>query len=166
MPRPTHRLNLYVVPDDPDRALDELRLAAAVERLRAEGVLSGWGPGAAADRLVPGGFRRLRIDRPAQACLYGNRQGGFHARCPSCGDHLARALGPALAQWRAGRPRLVACGCGVSTDIAALDFAPPAAVGQFAVEIRDVQTTELAPDGKPWLASGIGGFVVVGSRGP
>ena len=166
MPRPTHRLSLYLVPADPDRAYDGARLETALDRLREAGVLDGFGPGPEADQLVAGGFRRLRVDLPDQAVLYGNRQGGFYARCPACQAHLAASLGPVLRSWRAGGARQVACACGVASDLAQLDYAPPAAIGRFALELRDVLAPELSPEGKPWVEAGIGSFVVVGSRGP
>ncbi len=166
MPRPTHRLSLYLVPDDPDRGFDRSRLDAALDSLRSEGVLQGLGPGPDAARLVPGGFRRLRIDLPDQPVIYGNRQGGFYARCPECGAHLAASLGPVLRSWRAGGGRDVPCGCGAQSDLARLDYAPPAAIGRFALELRDVGGPELTAEGKPWVEAGIGSFVVVGSRGP
>ena len=166
MPRPTHRLSLYLVPDDPDREVDVPRLEAALDALRGEGVLAGFGPGPRAEALVAGGFRRLRVDRPAQAVLYGNRQGGFYASCPACGAHLAAILGPVLRSWRHGGRREVRGTCGVDSDLARLAYAPPAAIGRFALELRDVGAPELTSEGKPWVEAGIGSFVVVGSRGP
>ena len=58
--KPTHVLNLLLVPDEPERRLDDDAAATALARLRADGVLDGWRPGPRADSLIAGGFRRLK----------------------------------------------------------------------------------------------------------
>jgi hypothetical protein len=163
--KPSHRLNLLLVPEDPERELDEAALAQALDSLNASGRLDGDRPGPAADELVRGGFKLIRVDRPLEATLYGNRQGGFYVRCPSCGDNVAHLVGPALRRWRAGQGRGLGCsGCEAGLDLARLDYAPPAAAGRFALELRDVGSPELNP--LPELSQALGGdFIVVGSRG-
>jgi hypothetical protein len=165
--RPVHRLNLYLVPDEPERSIDEAALAAALAALRGEGALEGWRPGPRREALVEGGFALLRVDRPPGPALYGNRQGGYRALCPSCGANLVPAVLPALLAWRAGGDRSLRCAvCGEDTRLESVDYRPIAAPGRFALELRDVGTPRLAADARPALARALGGgFVVVGSRG-
>ncbi len=163
--KPSHRLNLLLVPDDPERELDEAALESGLAALRASGHLERDRPGPRVDALVVGGFALLRVDRPLEPTLYGNRQGGFYARCADCGASLAVEVGAALKRWRAGQGRGLSCpSCSSEQDLASLDYAPVAAPGRFALELRDVGSTELAE--LPELRAALGGgYVVVGSRG-
>lgn len=141
--RPAHRLNLLLVPTQPEAIPTQAQAAWGrwVER--------GWitpdgSPGA--ELMLPGGFALARLDFPGCGVLYGNRQGGFEARCPRCAAPVVRALGPALARWREGQPPQLSCPeCGVPSPLEALHFRPDAAPGRFAVELRDVVSLELPP---------------------
>ena len=158
--KPSRRLNVLLVPEDPDR----MAPSGLMDALHELGFHVGGRPGPRADELVVGGFKLLRVDQPARAYLYGNRQGGFHARCPETGDNVVPALGPALTAWSDGGPRQLDCPCGRPHDLNALDYRPPARIGRFAVEARDVQGLALGP-GRRELEALIGPVVVVGSRG-
>jgi len=165
--RPSHRLNLYLVPAEPERLPDDGALEAGLEQLREVGMLEGMHPGARAEALVIGGFALLRVDRPSQPTLYGNRQGGYRVRCPGCGTSIIFPALAALQSWRGGGDRSVVCpDCGVASALEALDYAPFAAPGRFALELRDVGGPSVGPSAIPLLEVALGGpFVVVGARG-
>lgn len=166
--RPTHRLNLYLLPADPERRLEPLALERGVVRLIQAGILGLDGaPGPDAARLVAGGLVAWRVDRPVAPTVYGNRQGGYAVRCPACGAGLARALGEALARWRAGEGTALRCpACEADTHLDALDYAPAAAPARYAVELRDVGAPELASSDLPGFEELFGGPPrVVPSRG-
>ncbi len=167
MPHAVHRLNLYLVPDDPDRVPAEDLVDGALCELTRRQVLVGGRPGPRADALIEGGFRLLRVDRPGRPVLYGNRLGGYRARCPRCAINLVPGLGPALASWRAGGGRDVRCpGCDVVIPLEGVRYAPDAAPGRFAIELLDVQQLRPRPSAEALLKRALdGGFVVVGSRG-
>ena len=156
--RPTHRLNLYLVPaTEPAQASVEGLLTA----LGDWGVLDGVKPGTTASELVEGGFALLRVDRPGRELLYGNRQGGFRVRCPTCSENLVQQFGTAL-----GSDGWVMCPtCELKTDPRALAFEPPVAFGRLAVEVRDVGAPELSPRGQVLVAEHLGPFKTIGSRG-
>lgn len=140
MPRPRRRLDLLWVPDDPDRPLDAGAFSRLQERWEARGWLAG-GPGAPA-----GGFRRLWLDQPEQATVYGNQVGGFQVRCPETGETVVAAFNAAVQAWRAGAERALACpSCGAAHPLEALTFRPPAALALGAVVLADVARPELAP---------------------
>ena len=163
--KPSHRLNLLLVPSDPERELDEEALSEGLRLLEEQGFVQSGRAGPRAEELVAGGFKLLRVDRPPEPTLYGNRQGGFYARCPSCGGHLVAAIGPALKRWRAGQGRGLSCSsCRSELDLAGLDYAPHAAPGRFALELRDVGDAQLRPTEALRRAMG-GDYSVVGSRG-
>ncbi|MCK6525636.1 zinc ribbon domain-containing protein [Myxococcota bacterium] len=166
--RPTHRLNLYLVPSDPERRVDEAALDAGLRRIISAGIFAADGaPGEGAARLVSGGFVAWRIDRPPSPTVYGNRQGGYAARCPACGGGLARELAAALGRWRAGEGTALVCpACGTSTHIAALSYAPAAAPARYAVELRDVGAPELLTADIPGFNELFGGAPIgIPSRG-
>ncbi|MCB9759021.1 MAG: hypothetical protein H6739_04210 [Alphaproteobacteria bacterium] len=168
--RPTHRLNLYVVPDDPEREVSVQAEQDGLAALARLGVTAGRGrPGPRAETLIQGGFALLRVDRPRGPAVYGNRQGGFHVRCPTCNMPLARPFSGAVRRWKAGSARQMICpGCGHVHDLARLEFAPPAALGLFALELRDVESPDLTPSGEVGEALERlleGPFRVIASRG-
>ncbi len=165
--RPTHRLNLYLVPADPERELDADAVERGLGALRRAGVLSGWRPGPAAEHLVAGGFALLRLDHPPLPTIYGNRQGGYFVRCPSCGTDMVPAALRALSVWRSGGGRAARCpSCGASRELEDLETAPPARPARFALELRDVGGPELLGAHRPALERVLGGdFFVVASRG-
>ena len=149
--RPSHRLNLLLVPDDPERSPpDDL-----VERAHA---LAG-------QLVVRGGFKLLRVDLPGELVLYSNRQGGFRVQCPGCGENLVPQLGAALMELRRTGARLVPCSsCNTGHDINDLDYSPSASIARFCIELRDVGGPDLEA-GHDAVEALIGPFLVVGSRG-
>jgi hypothetical protein len=156
--RPTHRLNLYLVPEkEPSDASVDGLLAA----LGDWGVLQGVKPGPTAGELVEGGFAMMRVDRPGRELLYGNRQGGFHVRCPTCSENLVRQFSKAL-----GSNSAVECpACELKSDPRRLAFEPPVAFGSLAVEVRDVGAPELSARGQAVVSEHLGPFQTIGSRG-
>lgn len=166
--RPTHRLNLLLVPADPELRLSEAAAAQARSHWQKEGlVLADGAPGPAAERLLPGGYALLRLDRPSGGALYGNRQGGYHARCPRCGAALAAALGPAVRAWQQGEAGALSCpACAALLHLSELHTQPPARPARFAVELRDVGDLELSAWGRLVLESSVGAaLLVLPSRG-
>ncbi|MCK6518728.1 hypothetical protein L6R46_27180 [Myxococcota bacterium] len=166
--RPTHRLNLYLTPQDPERRLDEPALHAGLTQLIQAGIFAADGaPGPEAARLVSGGFVAWRVDRPPAPTVYGNRQGGYAVSCPACGVGLARELGAALHRWRAGEGTSLRCpACEADTRLEALRYAPDAAPARWALELRDVGAPELGADAIPGLDALFGGPPkVIPSRG-
>lgn len=166
--RPTHSLNLLLVPDDPERLPDDDELQRVWDKLVSMGIIGPLGrPGPEASRL--GHFSLLRIDRPPGPAVYGNRQGGFRVRCPRCGMALARPFSSAARRWKLGGPRRLTCpGCGADLDLVELIFAPPAALARFAIELREVAAAslDLDPELLGLLRSALGGEVrVIASRG-
>ncbi len=152
-PHPSHRLNAWLVHADPDREPGE----GLAEDL-ADAPARAW---------LEGGWRQARLDRPPRPHLYGNKQGGYLVRCPACTWPLAREAAAALARWRAGGGRALACpACGGTHALEGLAYRPAAAPGRFAVELRDVQGLALTTAGRAGFEALLGGaFLVVGSRG-
>lgn len=171
MPLPTHRLNLLLVPRDPDRAPAGASVATMLAALRQRGVLDASDrPGTRADALMEGAFALLRADFPPAPVLYGNRQGGFSAACPTCGASVVGQLGAALRAWRQGEGRAFACPrCAGACALETLRYGPPAAPGRFALELRDVFAPELraAEDVRALFEQVLGEeFLEIASRGP
>lgn len=165
--RPTHRLNLYLVPADPESSPSREDCKAALTSLSALGVLSGRRPGPNASQLVEGGFALLRLDEHGERTLYGNRQGGFHVLCPRHKKSVAREFSAAVGAWQRGGHRTLRCPvCNDLHGLEGLRFRPPAALARFAIELRDVQSPVLTADGRAWLKPLLGrGFLVIASRG-
>lgn len=135
MPPPArHRLDILVLPADPDAPAATME--AAVARLTAAGLWPGG--------LAVGAQARLVV-APRQRFV-ANRQGGFYVRCPAdqavIGDRFRRAL----TAWREGGPRTLGCACGATHDLAALDFAPAAGFAHAWIEVPDVDGPELSPE--------------------
>lgn len=132
MPPPArHRLDLLVVPKDPDAPADVMR--RAVDDLGAAGL---WPHG-----LGDGGPARL-VDLGRQLFL-SNRQGGFRVRCPGDGRIVHDPFVHALEAWRGGGTRILRCPCGDAHDLAELSYSPPAAFALAWIEVPEVQTPEL-----------------------
>lgn len=158
--KPTHRLAALLVPQDPALEPSPSAVQHCLDGLRARGILSGDRPGPRVDSWSPGGFRRLRVDRPGRLALYANRQGGFHVRCPACKAQVAREMSAAWSR----RLGAVACpACHQDTELAALEYRPPAAFARFALELSDVQTLVLLP--APEITDLLGPYRVIGVRG-
>ncbi|MCP4803954.1 MAG: hypothetical protein GY913_09025 [Proteobacteria bacterium] len=158
--KPSRRLNVLLVPEDPDRMAPD----GLMDALGELGLHTRGGPGPRADELLPGGFKLLRVDHPGRAYLYGNRQGGFHALCPQTGANIVPLLGRAITAWQHGGARTLDCSCGDQHDLNGLDYRPPAAIGRFAIEARDVAGLSLGP-ARAEIEALVGPVVVVGSRG-
>ena len=162
-PHPTHRLNAWLVPSDPEREPGNA-LTAGLATLQAErGETSQrWG-----HDLLPGGWLGVRLDQPAAPHLYGNKQGGFQVRCPGCQTPVAREVPEVLARWRRGEGRQMSCpSCRETVALEALSYRPPAAPAGFAIELRDVHSLALSSLGQERFERLLGGpFHVIGSRG-
>ena len=168
MPPMSHRLSLLLLPAHPDAAASAIRL---LDRLRAEGFVSGTGPGSRP--LVDGGFVRAGVESGLDGAgprFVANRQGGFAVRCPLTDASVVSLFNGALEAWRAGAERTLDCSCGSVHDLAALRFLPEAGFARAWVFLLDVASAELTPDGARFAAlelggPDLGGLRVVGRRG-
>ncbi len=162
-PHPTHRLNAWLVPSDPERDVpDSVTPGLAALKVEFDGTRRRWG-----DPLLPGGWVHARLDQPSEPHLYGNKQGGFQVCCPACQNPLARELSEALRHWRAGGERTLACPqCTGTSPLEDLSYRPAAALGHFAIELRDVHSLTLTADGRQRFEALLSGrFHIIGSRG-
>lgn len=159
MPHTGHRLDLLLLPPDPEsvphRAIERL-----LARLRGLGVLDARGrAGPAAPRWVDGGFRSLVVDDPGRVSLYANGTGGFRVRCPRCGANLVPIFHRALEAHRAGAPRRCTCpACGADLPLEVLDFAPPAGFARVAVVTVDVEHAGLTDEAWSWVREDLGAW--------
>ncbi|MEC7946426.1 MAG: hypothetical protein VX265_02595 [Myxococcota bacterium] len=151
MPRPSHRLDLAVVPADPDRPVP----ASAAQEL-----VDAW------TMFPPAGARAVRVDLPGEVTLYANQLGGFRVRCPASGGNLVGEFGRAMTAWRRGGRRALACPCcGSEHALASLDFAPPAAFARGGVVLADVDVSTLGEAARREAEVLLGGPVrVIGRR--
>lgn len=161
---PSARLDVLLVPQDlvrPERHGPAL-IAALVERgaIRSDGA-----PGPSAPAWCAGGFARVVLDRPGRTTLYANAQGGFRVTCPDTGVPIVAAFAAALASWRGGGSRSVACPCGRTHALEELAFAPPAAFGPWAVVTVDAGSTALTEAGLALAQAHLGRATVVLRRG-
>lgn len=165
MPHPSHRLDLYLVPTEPDRP-PPADSAALWADLASRGWVDERGfAGLRAEELVAGGFVRARLDHPGEPVLYGNQQGGFRARCPACAGGVVRALGAALASWRAGGDRKVTCAtCGVQTPLEGVDFQPAAHPARWAFVLADAEDATPTEPGLRVLSEHLGATLLIRRR--
>ena len=134
--RPSHRLDLLLVPQPPEQLPDPANLLA---RWRERGWLEPRSSG-----IVEGGLARVRVDRPGRVILYANQQGGFGVTCPTCGANAVGAFSTAVTAWRAGADRVAACdACGERHPLEHYRCAPAAAFGRIAVVLHDVASAFL-----------------------
>lgn len=171
MPRASHRLNLLLVPADPERRPDPLLAGQLFAALRAEAVTDAWDrPGPRAEALHAGGFALFRADFPPEPVIYGNRQGGYRAVCPACGASVVAAVLQALKRWRASGDMGLRCErCGVPCSLSTVIYQPDAAPARFALELRDVERPIFSPSAQVMelLERTLGqGFRCIASRGP
>ncbi len=163
-PHPTHRLNAWLVPADPDRQCPGKSQEALDQFIREHQPMKSkrWG-----GAFLTGGWVVARLDLPPSAHLYGNKQGGYQVRCSGCEAAMVQEAIGGLRRWQEGGPRRLQCpNCGMEQDLAGLQFRPPAAPGRFAIELRDVQGLGLTSHGKDVFTKLLGGdFRVIGSRG-
>lgn len=162
MPLPSSRLDLHLVPPDPDdrpRA-DAERLIA---ELRKRAILDERGfAGPEATRWIADGFRSVRIDDPGHVVLYANQQGGFRVSCPVCRENLVPVFMQALSSFRRGGPRRCTCpACGTDQPLDALDFLPAAAFGRLSVVTVDVGGAALTPEGVQLVGDLLGAWRTV-----
>ena len=140
MPHASHRIDLLVLPKDPDQPLDEEAMTALFE---------AWGVderGRVADHREPiaGGCKRVWVDRPGRVWLYGNQSGGFRVRCPVTQDNIAKSFGSAHRAWKNGGARVVLCpSCGNTHPLEDVQFAPPAAFARWALVFSDASSSVL-----------------------
>lgn len=162
MARPSHRLDLLLVPHD--TPIEQgLR---CLQEFVALGVCDDAGaPGPNAAGLGVGSFARLRLDRPDGVAFYANRQGGFRVACPGMGTSLVAAFSAAMTAWRAGGARQLTCpACHEVHRLDGLIFQPPAAFGRWAIEIADIEHQPVP--GRSWhaLQAAVGPHRVVWRR--
>ena len=94
VPHASHRIALFLVPVEPDRALSaEQERQCFDELIRLGWISEGAQLGPAANAVVEGGFQRFRVDRPQRPVLYGNRLGGVSGRMPELWASVAANLG-------------------------------------------------------------------------
>ena len=150
MPRPSHRLDLCIVPADPDREV----LPAAARTL-----VAAW------REHPPAGARHVRVDLPGEVSLYANQMGGFRVSCPVTGENVVPTFSAAVGRWRRGGPRYMDCAeCGARHPFEELRFAPEAAFATGGVVLGDVQTAALDPAVLETAAHHLGGAVRVVAR--
>ena len=144
MPRARHRLDLLLIPRDPERVLERTKWDSLMARWERMGVLQEERPGASAEHLIRGGFDRLWLDQPGGIRLFANQQGGYRVHCPDCGSLITGAFVPALGAWRRGGERRMDCPeCEASPSLESLDFRPRAGFAAWALVVSDVRSLEL-----------------------
>ena len=147
MPHASHKLELLLVPNLPERSLDLASIGSLFDEWRGRGLVDGDGPGTKLNQILPGGFVRIWIDSPGRVWLYANQQGGFRVQCPACGEHIAGEFNRAFLKWKTGGVRSVVCShCDVHTDLNDCLHRPEAAFAQWAIVFSDVQSLEIDPE--------------------
>lgn len=165
MPHASHRLDLNLVPGDLERDLDRPALDDLFRAWERAGWIAGSSPGPAVEGLVEGGFRRIWVDDPGRITLYANQQGGFHVRCPRCGEGAARAFGKAVQAWREGGARSMRCpACEVELALEELILLPPGRFARWALVLSDCAALHLSPAAKRDLEAALGSMVTVSRR--
>ena len=149
MPHPSHRLDVLLVPTNPDRLWEESTADAVIEALR--------------DFEEPR-VRRVRLDQPGRGVLYGNQQGGFRVSCPADGRPMAARIPEALRRWQLDGQRGLVCECGDRHQLEDMDYRPPAAPGRCALVLEDVSSYVLDDGCVERLREKLGPFRVVARR--
>jgi hypothetical protein len=162
VPNPTHRIDLLVVPVEPECSLEEAALVRLRRLWEVDGLLAGESAGDESSDLVAGGFSRLWLDRPGCMVLYANQQGGFRVTCPDNGKNIAPGFGAALGAWRDGGERSMECpACGKVHALDICVLAPPGAFGRSAIVFGDAGGVDLSDRARTDLLHHIGDFRVV-----
>ncbi len=163
MARPTHRLDLLLVP-----ALDLPigRGEAWLSQLVKRGVIDGRGrPGPQAAWLGVGRFARVYLDRPPAPTLYANRLGGFHVQCPETDAAIIGPFTRAMAVWRGGGGPTLSCpACRGEHELESLRYRPAAAVGPWAVVAADVDRATWSDEVLAEAEHELGALAVVARR--
>ena len=131
MARPTHRLDIHLVPTERDE-----RALLRVQALWSSWIEAGWMDAAGlVDPASPiGPCSRVRIDDPGQVVLYANAIGGFQVRCPGCGAAAARAFRPFST---------TTCpSCHQGWAIEQLDCRPPVALGRASLVVVQAENPD------------------------
>jgi len=156
VPRSSHRLDLLIAPDHPDRPFPADALASQIQLWRDADQLR--------DVLV-GDHRSVRIDNPGRAVLYANHQGGYRVRCPEIGENIALAFSNAVTAWRAGSPRVIACpACGKPHALESVTLSPAGVFARGAVIFTDVGDIAVSPWAQRIFDELMSGSVVVHRR--
>jgi len=162
MPHPSHRLDLLVVPADPEAEIERAAFERLLESWEATGWIEGDGPGPAVGELLPGGFARVWRDDPGRVVLYANQQGGFRVQCPDTEAIISPAFGAALVAWKHGEQRVLDCpGCGEPHALEDCELRPHGAFGRGAVVFADAASTLLSSNARAALAEALGPVDVV-----
>jgi hypothetical protein len=168
MPHPSHHIAIFLVPTNPEHLLSDEDATQLFSELTEQQVVDedGWA-GEAAPRWIQGGFGRLRLDRPTGPVVYGNRQGGYRAQCPSCKANLVKVLGLGLSGWRSGAGRGFSCPkCHRPTALEDLVYSPKAAPGRWALVFSRAEAAEVEEEALAWLNSQLStDFHTIVSRG-
>jgi hypothetical protein len=146
LPRARHRLDLLLIPTDPELELPRSDWEALRAAWEDRGLLQDDRPGTAAEQLIQGGFGRCWIDHPGGTHLFANQQGGYRVGCPSCATWITGAFVGALTSWRSGGERRMGCPrCEESVLLESLVFRPPAGFARWALVLSDVISLEPEP---------------------
>jgi len=168
MPKAAHQIAVILVPTDPDHCLTEEAADGLLTELVRKGVVDERGRAAQeADCWIPGGFGRIRVDRPRRPVVYGNRQGGYRAQCPRCSASLAREIEVGLSNWRQGQGRGFSCqDCQEELSLEEVVFSPSAAPGRWALVFSRAEALQLKEEALEWLTEELQTpFKTVVSRG-
>ncbi len=160
--RPSRRLDVIVVPEDPD--LDPIGpLRELYEDLLAREVITAEGaPGPAAARWMVGGFERLYLDDPGEMTLWANRQGGFAALCPTTSEVITAAFSTALTEARRGGAWALTCpSCGSRHALHEVRGRPAFAFASAALVTADAQAARLTEEGSMWTRRRLGSARVI-----
>jgi hypothetical protein len=153
MPHASRRIDLLVLPPDPDQPLDE----TAVSTLFRTWGVDDRGHVDHPERLMAGGFKRVWVDRPGRVWLYGNQVGGFRVLCPETRENISGAFGRAHRAWKAGSERTVDCpACGSVHALEGCEFVPPAAFARWALIFSDASSAVLTPEAEDQLTQALG----------
>jgi len=142
----SQKLNLYLVPSDPEFIPGAIAIQQFKDRLHRDkladvlGDVIGTG-----ERLVEGGVTHISLDRPSAPVVWGNKTGGFSVSCPQCSEPMVREFNKAFSAWQGGaQERDVECaGCNRRAPFDTLRFRPKASVGRIAIALRDVGSPSL-----------------------
>lgn len=129
MPHPRRRLDLLLIPTDPERDLPE---GFSLDQLEA------------APTLVKGGFRTMRLDRRDEVAFWSNHQGGFRAWCSRCKQLVTAAFSRSITAWRSGAPRRMPCPvCDHDQALEDFQLRPEGGFARWALVLSDVGSADV-----------------------